>query len=74
MKSNYLLEGLQDRNSISDIAVALHDIEGMQLVSFNGEENQLTIEYNDALADKIIEKVKELIKKIYPKANIRNIE
>ena len=73
MKSNYLLEGLQDRNSISNIAVALHDIEGMQLVSFNGEDNQLTIEYNDAFADKIIEMVKELIKKLYPKANLKNL-
>jgi hypothetical protein len=73
MKSTYILEGLQERNLISDIAVALHDIDGVQLVSFDGTDNQLTIEYNDLFADTIIRKTKALIKKLDIKAILKNL-
>jgi len=72
MKSTYKLEGLVEKNQISNILVPLLEVEGIQLVAFNSEESQLTLEYKDTLVDKIIIEVVNLIRKIIPEAWLKN--
>lgn len=72
MKSTYILEGLEEKKSISNIVVGITNISGIQLVSYNGQENQLTIEYQDSLVDKIIVEVLNLIRKLSPKVMLKN--
>lgn len=72
MKSTYILEGLEEKKSISTIVVGITDISGIQLVAYSEEGNQLTIEYQDSLVDKIIVEVMNLIRKLTPKVMIKN--
>lgn len=73
MKSTYKLVGLEEQHELSDIVVSLHTIEGIQLVAYNGIDEELVLEYNDSLVDKIIVEVMNLIRSISPKASLKNI-
>ncbi len=74
MKSVYILDNLETPNTIGQVAAELSGIEGLQLVSYNAPAKELTLEYAANLVDKIIVEVMNLIRRISPQAEMKNID
>lgn len=72
MVSVYTLDGFDHINDIGLVAAEISAVEGVQLVKYDTQSKELTLGYVADLVDKIIVEVMNLIRKIAPKAQMKN--
>ena len=71
MKSKFKIKGLDCANCAADLERTIEKIEGIQKVSINFITQKMELEYDEK--EKIIQKVKKVIKKEEPEVTIEKI-
>ena len=73
MKSKFKIKGLDCANCASQLERAIQKIDGIESANISFMTEKMEVEYNEAIKEEIIQKIKKVIKKEEPDVTIEEV-
>ena len=73
MKSKFKIKGLDCARCAMDLERVIEKIDGVDKVNINFMTEKMEVEYNEAIKEEIIQKIKKVIKKEEPDVTIEEV-
>ena len=73
MKSKFKIKGLDCANCAAELERAIQKIDGIESANISFMTEKMEVEYNEAIKEEIIEKIKKVIKKEEPDVTIEEV-
>ncbi len=73
MKSKFKIKGLDCANCAAELERAIQKIDGIESANISFMTEKMEVEYNEAIKEEIIQKIKKVIKKEEPDVTIEEV-
>lgn len=73
MKSKFKIKGLDCTNCAAELERAIQKIDGIESANISFMTEKMEVEYNEAIKEEIIQKIKKVIKKEEPDVTIEEV-
>ena len=73
MKSKFKIKGLDCANCAAELERAIQKIDGIESANISFMTEKMEVEYNEAIKEEIIQKIKKVIKKEEPDVTIESL-
>ena len=73
MKSKFKIKGLDCANCAAELERAIQKIDGIESATISFMTEKMEVEYNEAIKEEIIQKIKKVIKKEEPDVTIEEV-